>query len=227
MIIFLDTETTGLEDTDKIISIALVILDGDDSKEIYELVNEGKKIPALASSINHITNEMIKNKPKLLDSEAYAFLQKNNSKSTTIIGHNVKFDLAKLAKSGFRFLGDVIDTLRVTKHLIHECEMFSLQYLRYELKLYKNEKEEIKPHHALSDALVVKELYNYLQDISSMAEMLDLSTKNVLMQKLEFGKYSGKYIEEICMTDRGYLEWMLLNILDLDEDLRYSIEYYL
>jgi len=227
MIIFLDTETTGLEDTDKIVSIALVVLDGDNSNEIYELINEGKKVPPLASSINHITNEMIKDKKKLVDSEAFKFLQKNNSKSTTIIGHNVKFDLEKLSKSGFKFLGDVIDTLRVTKHLIPECEIFSLQYLRYELKLYKNEKIDIKSHHALSDTLVVKELYDYLLDISSMALMLDLSTKNVLMQKLEFGKYSGKYIEEICMTDRGYLEWMLLNILDLDEDLRYSIEYYL
>ena len=45
------------------------------------------------------------------------------------------------------------------------------------------------------------------------------------MQKFEFGKYSGRYIEEISMCDRGYLEWMLGNIMDLDEDLRYSIEY--
>jgi len=49
----------------------------------------------------------------------------------------------------------------------------------------------------------------------------------VLIQKLDFGKYSGRYIEEITMCDRGYLEWMLSNIADLDEDLRYSIERYL
>jgi len=47
------------------------------------------------------------------------------------------------------------------------------------------------------------------------------------MQKFNFGKYEGRYIEEISICDRGYLEWMLMNILDLDEDLRYSINYYL
>ena len=29
------------------------------------------------------------------------------------------------------------------------------------------------------------------------------------------------------MCDRGYLEWMLAQIVDLDDDLRYSIDYYL
>jgi DNA polymerase-3 subunit epsilon/exodeoxyribonuclease X len=77
------------------------------------------------------------------------------------------------------------------------------------------------------DATVVKLLYNYLLEISSLESMIELSFKNVLMQKLDFGKYSGRYIEEICMNDRAYLEWMLHNIKDLDEDLRYSINYYL
>ncbi|MCK4875125.1 MAG: 3'-5' exonuclease, partial [Sulfurimonas sp.] len=70
-------------------------------------------------------------------------------------------------------------------------------------------------------------LYKYLLEIKSHDELVELSFKNVLIQKFEFGKYSGRYIEEISMLDRGYLEWMLGNIIDLDEDLRYSVEYYL
>ena len=223
MLIFLDLETTGLDSNDKICSIAIVT----NENNFYDLVNEGKKIPPLASSINHITNEMIKEKASLKDSETFKFLEKNNTEETIIIGHNVKFDLQKLAEIGFSFNGKVIDTLRVTKHLIPECEFFSLQFLRYGLKLYRNEELNIVPHHALSDALVVKQLYNYLEDIASRDEMHELSFKKVLMSKFSFGKYSGKYIEEISMSDRGYLEWMLKNIMDIDEDLRYSIEYYL
>ena len=68
MLIFLDTETTGLELEDKICSIALVIVDDTTKVTMYDLVNEGKKIPPKASSINHITNEMIKGKVKLLES---------------------------------------------------------------------------------------------------------------------------------------------------------------
>ena len=223
MLMFLDVETTGLESSDKICSIAIV----SEEAKYYDLVNEGKKIPPMASSINHITNEMLKGKPSLKDSETFKFLQQNNTQDAVMVGHNIKFDLQKLKEIGFIFNGRVIDTLRVTKHLIPECEFFSLQFLRYELRLYKNEEESIIPHHALSDSLVVKQLFTYLKDMASVDEMCELSFKKVLMTKFSFGKYAGNYIEEIAMNDRGYLEWMLNNVVDLDEDLRYSIEYYL
>jgi DNA polymerase-3 subunit epsilon/exodeoxyribonuclease X len=102
-----------------------------------------------------------------------------------------------------------------------------LQVLRYELKLYKKEDKDIVSHHALGDAKIVKLLYEYLLEMVSLEEMQSLSFKKVLLQKLEFGKYAGRYIEEIVSQERGYLEWMLHNIVDLDEDLRYSISYYL
>ncbi len=223
MLIFLDTQTTGLEKTDKICSIAVITGD----KEFYELVNEGKKIPPLASSIHHITNEMIKDKTPLKDSEVFKFLEENNNEETTIVGHNIKFDLEKLSEIGFYFKGKIIDTLRVTKHLIQECELFSLQFLRYELRLYKNEPLGIVAHNALGNTLLVRELFNYLLDITTLEDMYNLSFEKVLLEKFSFGKYAGRYIEEISMQDRGYLEWMLRDISDLDEDLRYSIKYYL
>jgi len=236
MLIFLDIETTGLEEEEKIVSLALIALEDGSCYAKYDLVNEGKKIPAKASSIHHITNEMIRGKPKLKESETYKFLQAQNLPTTTLIAHNIKFDLKMLLACGFEFCGEIIDMLRVTKHLIPECENFSLQFLRYELKLYRDEEREalacsmeseIRSHNALSDALVDKLLYNYLLEIASKDEMCELSFKKVLMQKFNFGKYEGRYIEEISICDRGYLEWMLMNILDLDEDLRYSINYYL
>jgi len=223
MLIFLDTQTTGLEKTDKICSIAVITGD----KEFYELVNEGKKIPPLASSIHHITNEMIKDKTPLKDSEVFKFLEENNNEETTIVGHNIKFDLEKLSEIGFYFKGKIIDTLKVTKHLIQECELFSLQFLRYELRLYKNEPLGIVAHNALGNTLLVRELFNYLLDITTLEDMYNLSFEKVLLEKFSFGKYAGRYIEEISMQDRGYLEWMLRDISDLDEDLRYSIKYYL
>ncbi|MBN2782532.1 MAG: 3'-5' exonuclease [Campylobacterales bacterium] len=224
MLIFLDLETTGLECNDKICSICAF---SDLDQIHYDLVNEGKKIPPIASSINHITNEMIKEKPPLKNSETFKFLQDNNFADAILIAHNTKFDLEKLASCGFIWQGKIIDTMRVSKHLMPKCESFSLQFLRYELKLYKYEKFEITPHHAKSDAIVVSMLYDYLLDLASLQEMCELSHKNVLLQKFTFGKYSGRYIEEISMNDRGYLEWMLNGIKDLDEDLRYSVNYYL
>ena len=236
MLIFIDIETTGLESDDKICSIAIIVLEGESSFYKYELLNEGKKIPPQASSIHHITNEMIKNRAAFKDSEIYQFLKNNNNQNSTLIAHNVKFDLEKLTASGLLWRGDVIDTLRVTRHLIPECEFFSLQVLRYELKLYQSEESEklkygikdaLFAHNALSDTLVVKLLYSYLLELSSEEKMKELSFKNVLIQKFDFGKHKGKYIEEVAMSDRGYLDWMLNSALDLDEDLRYSVQHYL
>ncbi|WP_455756712.1 3'-5' exonuclease [Sulfurimonas sp.] len=227
MLIFLDVETTGLEDNDKICSVGLIAVDGDEVISMYELVNEGKKVSSKASSVNHITNEMIKGKAKFTDTKVFEFLQKHNNLNTTMVGHNINFDVSKLLACGFDYKGAIIDTLRVAKHLIKECDGYSLQYLRYELKLYQKESNEITPHNALSDAFVVKSLYEYLLDSATYEKMCELTFENVLIEKFKYGKYANRYIEEISTYDRGYLEWMLSSTTDLDEDLRYSIDYYL
>ncbi|WP_297443519.1 exonuclease domain-containing protein [Sulfurimonas sp.] len=231
MLIFIDVETTGLEESDRLCSVALL----DKERARYELLNEGKKIPSIASSIHHITNEMIQDKAAFEASEIYKYLNECNKEENTLVAHNASFDLKMLASSGFVWQGDVIDTLKVTKHLISECELFSLQFLRYDLKLYKEEdrllqkygiKDALCSHNALADVVVTKLLFEYLLDISYVDSMKELSFKPVLLQKLTFGKYLGHYIEDIANSDRGYLMW-LLSLSELDEDLRYSIEYYI
>lgn len=228
-------ERTGLEMEDRICSIAVLYTDDNVLKFQYDLINDGKKMTVKASSINHITNEMIKNKPILTNSESYKLLELYNNVDTTLIGHNIQYDLLKLSEYGFHFKGSIIDTLRVSKHLIKECESYSLQFLRYELKLYQYEKEKLKvlgleapflAHDALHDSLMVNLLYTELLKMSSYEEMCTLSFEKVLLEKFEFGKYKGRYIEEIVFNDRAYIEWMLSNI-DLDDDLRYSIFYYI
>jgi DNA polymerase-3 subunit epsilon/exodeoxyribonuclease X len=236
MLIFLDLETTGLEYEDAMCAIACVYQDDNEGKYFYELLNEGRKIPPKASSIHHITNEMIQESPSFLESEVYRFLNSHNHTENTLVGHNIKFDLEKLSNAGFDWQGEVIDTLRVTKHLIPECELFSLQVLRYELQLYKEEKQLQKrygikdalvAHHALSDAFVVELLYKHLLDYAPYTQQLELSKQNVLQEKFSFGKYEGRYIEEICLNDRGYVEWMVHTLKDLDEDMKYTLRYYL
>lgn len=236
MLIFLDLETTGLESSDKICSIAVICKDENQTLFEYELVNDGKKISPKASSINHITNDMIKDKRPFKESKIFAILEKYNDKNTILVTHNVKFDLKMLSSSGLQWHGKFIDTLRCTKHLIPECETFSLQFLRYELKLYKKESneawnsfglKEVIAHSAVGDVVVLKLLYEYLLELSTKERLLELSLQNVLIEKFEFGKYSGRYIEEISMYDRGYLEWMQKNITDMDDDLIYTINRYL
>ena len=231
MLIFLDVETTGTTLEDKICSIALL----DEESYVYELINEGKKIPPLASSIHHITNEMIHDAPKLEDSEAWGFLRKHNATQNTLVGHNISFELDMLGAKGFVWQGSIVDTMRVCKHLLSKSDSFALQVLRYELKLYKQEsallqkygiKDALIAHSALGDVLVTELLFQTLSELASLDEMVSLSSKRALLSKFSFGKYKDRYIEEIAMHDRAYLEWMC-RLEDLDEDLRYSLEYYL
>jgi len=230
MLIYIDLETSGLESDDVICSVAVLHKD----KGLYALVNEGKKISPSASAVHHITNEMIASEKSFVQSSVCAFLEQYNKAENTLIMHNTKLYLQKLISAGFVWQGDVIDTCKVTKHLIPECELFSLDVLYYELKLYKKEdslkkafgiKDALCSKKALYDVLMVQLLFDYLLDYATVDVMKELTCKNVLLQKFLFGKYEGKYIEEIVLNDRAYVEWML-HLSDLDEDLKYSLEYY-
>jgi len=237
MLSFVDIETTGTEPKDKICSIACLIEEGERKELRYDLVNEGKKIPPIASSINNITNEMIASKPPLKKSQTYQALLEAIGNDTILIAHNLPFELQMLEAAGVQTDSQGIDTLRVCRHLIPDLESYALNFLRYEMKLYKKEAALAKelgleekcfaPHNAQSDVIITKLLYEELLELASQEEMIELSYKPVLLQKFEFGKYAGRYIEEIAMVDRGYLEWMLRTLEDLGEDMRYTLQYYL
>ena len=70
MLIYIDVETTGLEENDRICSIGLIVFN--EKIEIYkELIKPPKKMRPEASAINHITNEMLKEKKSFMTLEHY------------------------------------------------------------------------------------------------------------------------------------------------------------
>lgn len=235
MFCYLDVETTGLEKKDRICSIGLIVVDGETTQTFYSLVNPGKKVPPEAMALHHLTNEMLKEAPEFDTTEAAGKLSGLNATETILVGHNLTFDLAMLAKEGVTWQGGMIDTLKCVKHLLGgEIDHFSLQFLRYELRLYREEAAlaerhgiTLSAHHALSDAMHTLLLHRYLEEMADTERLMSLTTEQALIHKLTFGKFGGKYIEDVARRDPGYLEWMLRSLPDLDEDLRYSIEYYL
>ncbi|RLA71532.1 MAG: 3'-5' exonuclease [Epsilonproteobacteria bacterium] len=234
MLIYLDLETTGLEKNDRLCSVGCIAVDGDTTQTFSELIKPPKKIRPEASAIHHISNEMVKEASLFKKSDIAQWLQEHNNVDNILICHNIDFDLKMLEKEGFVWQGGMIDTLKCTKHLIQEIDRFALQYLRYELRLYKTEDEAaekmgitLQAHTALSDAFHVMALHHYLSDIADDDVLQELTQECALVTKFNFGKYSGRYIEEIARHDSGYLEWMLENMFDMDSDLRYSVKYYL
>jgi DNA polymerase-3 subunit epsilon/exodeoxyribonuclease X len=232
--VFLDLETTGLEEKDRICELALIFEENEKNIVSTALCKGPQKISKEAMSLHHITNEMIVDAQTCQQSDTYKLLQECNTEDNVLIAHNVDFDLRMLEKEGFDFNMKKVDTLRCVKALIPECEKFNLQFLRYELDLYKEETElanelgiKLSAHRALSDSLHLMLLWKTLLQYATVSQLIEISAKPVLLDKLPFGKYGGRYIEEIVDLDMGYLYWMLENIDDMDEDLKYSIRYHM
>ena len=233
MLLYLDVETTGLEARDRICALGLMTVDDHGVVETFgTLVKPRLKVSTEAMAIHHLTNEMLKEAPSIEVSEIWDVLQKYNSVDHVLVAHNVNFELEMLAKDGLLWKGGLIDTMKCSKHLIDEIDRFSLQYLRYELGLYRSEQEEaekvgvaLMAHTALSDAFHTKMLHLYLNEMADDEHLMELSMTPVLIKKLNFGKYKGHYLEEVAMQDAGYLQW--LSKQEIDEDLTHSINIYL
>lgn len=237
--VLLDTETTGAGDSDRIIQLGYMVLDGKSVDVYNDLCSAEVPIGYGAMEVHGITPDMIEGKPVCTQTNAFQTLQELNTPDNVLIIHNAPFDLGMLAKEDFISRMRLIDTLRCARHLFEDEEAHRLQYFRYRLGLYKIEQAEadalgieVKAHDAIGDVLVLKlfltELRKRLQErfegVNPIDKMVELTQTPVFYTRpLKFGKYKGKTLTEIAEADRGYLTWMLGNMDSLDEDMRYSI----
>ncbi|MDD5405886.1 MAG: exonuclease domain-containing protein [Sulfurovaceae bacterium] len=240
--ILFDTETTGNGIDDRIIQIGGIVVHDKNNMEIFdELCSTNIPISIEAMAVHHITPEQLIGKPPFIKSNFLNTLQKYNEPGNFLIAHNINFDLDMLKREGFENKYTLIDTLRCAKHLLSKQNSHALQYLRYSLGLYKNEEEEsskigisIKAHDAIGDVLVMKLLLSNLVEqtkiqfgnVDIMSTLAKLTTTPVLLSIFKFGKYKDRAIEDIAREDLKYIEWMRKN-LELDEDMRYTLDYYL
>jgi DNA polymerase-3 subunit epsilon/exodeoxyribonuclease X len=58
-------------------------------------------------------------------------------------------------------------------------------------------------------------------------KLIELTNTPILYQKIPFGKYKNQDFESVAKSDSQYLKWMLNSMENLDEDIRYTINYYL
>lgn len=234
-IILLDTETTGIDETAKLVQLAYKNLNTGD------IVNEYFKPPIPISfgsmAVHHITNEQVADKPSFDGSDIQSVLAKLLTKNI-MVAHNALFDMMILVNEGLS-IGKYIDTLRVAKHVL-TSEQYSMQYLRYSLGLKVT---EVVAHDALGDIIVLEALFIYLKDIvkdkfklSSDDEiynkMMELTQTPVVLDTIQFGKYKGKSFGEIFVIDRRYLEWLYgsetqKSEIEQNEDLVHTLKEYL
>ena len=236
-IIILDTETLGRKkEEDRICELALLVHTEDSGWEAFsDLASNEAAITSSAMAVHHITHEMVEDALPLKRTPSFKMLEKLNRPENTLVIQNAPFDLSVLANHDFVWQGMVVDTLVCSKHLL-ATQRHALQYLRYELGLYRHEKPiadalgvKIEAHRALGDVIVTKLLLNHLLEHvqDNLDALVELSNQPALLKSIGFGKYRGKSFESVVSTDKDYFIWCLENFQKLSKEARTTIEYWL
>lgn len=124
--IALDFETTGLSpQTDRIVEIGAVRFEhGEPVARLSMLINPGFHMPPSASAVNHITDAMLRGKPKEREAtqDIVRFLGESLEGKTLLVAHNAQFDISflseLLSRQGLDATIRYADTLSMSRHLL-------------------------------------------------------------------------------------------------------------
>lgn len=151
-----DLETTGLDpENDQIVEIGAVRVAGGvlTNQTFQQLVNPGIKMPAEASEVNHITDDMLKGQPRTKPTLA-DFLDFVDG--DVLVAHNGGFDAAFLDNACIKYGYDApkkyFDTMRLSVYWKR------LKNRKLETFLKAAEIENDEAHRALSDAIATAKL---------------------------------------------------------------------
>lgn len=225
-LIFFDLETTGTNPTrDRIVEISLIKVFPDGrEEERTRRINPGIPIPPEATSVHHITDEMVANEPRF---EQIAESLNDVFEDCDIAGYNSnKFDVPVLmeefARAGIKFETS-------NRHFVDVQNIFFAMEPRTLVAAYKFYcgKTLEDAHSANADTRATYEVlksqldrYESLQnDIESLASFsrtkhLDLAgriTRNEQGEPIfNFGKYKGVTVKSIITDkDPGYYNWIM------------------
>lgn len=162
--VLLDIETTGFKPSESEITeiAAYKVKDKKVVDTFSSLVGINNPIPPNIVEITHITDDMVKDQPKIdvVLKDFKEFLGDN-----IIIGHNVTFDIDFLTHYSYQCFGeyilnDYVDTLRIARKLLPNLSHHKLETLS---KYYELDVEG--EHRALKDVDLTYTIYNKLKEL--------------------------------------------------------------
>jgi DNA polymerase-3 subunit epsilon len=224
-IAFIDLETTGVNiSTDRIVEIAIVRIAVDGTKSVKrKLVNPLMPIPAGASDVHGITDEMVKDAPsfKQVANEIKQFME-----NCDLGGYNSnRFDIPMLIeeflRAGIEFTTDERKLVDVQK-VFHMMEQRTLSAA---YKFYCNKVLE-GAHGAEVDATATWEVLeaqierypqigNSVEQIVKFTgedDIVDFARRFIKENGIEifnFGKHKGKPVTQVLKEEPQYYDWMM------------------
>jgi len=247
-IIILDTETTDAEAKPWMIQLWYIVCDlsFNEIKRENLFFKAKKEITYWSMAIHHITYEILWKKilEDWRDEEVKKDIARNDFKDAYLIAHNSPFDKNVLDCNGVETDVDAwIDTYNIS-YSVYQDEDFkhNLQFLRYALKCTFS--EEIDPHDALSDVIVLLEVFKkifeeYVKDAwiefidrhsDIFDEMVEQTKGWIILRTWAFGKYEWQSFADTFKTDASYFTWMYnskMTSWDTEDAVFNTISHYL
>ncbi|MFN8243052.1 MAG: 3'-5' exonuclease [Ferruginibacter sp.] len=225
-IAFIDLETTGVNlSSDRIVEIAIVKLMPDGSRQNKrKILNPQIPIPAVASDIHGITDEMVANAPtfKQVANEIKMFIE-----NCDLGGYNSnRFDIPMLMEEFLRSGLDVDLSARKMIDVQHIFYTMEPRTLSAAYKFFCN-KELVDAHSAEADIeatidVFMAQLDRYAQLGNSVDSILGVIGEEKIIdyarrfgyddkgvEIFNFGKHKGKAVADVLKAEPQYYDWMM------------------
>ena len=225
-IVFFDLETTGVDIThDRIVEISIIKVMPDGQEiERSRRVNPGIPIPAEATAIHGITNEMVANEPSF---KQLAKSLANELTGCDLAGFNSnRFDIPMLDQE-FQRAGVKFDFSKArfvdVQTIFHKKEPRTLSaayrfYCKEELEGAHNAANDTRATLEVLKAQLdhYDDLPNDIEELSKFSQQgrsVDFMSRLVYNDKnqevINFGKYKGRLAEDVLRRDPSYYDWIL------------------
>lgn len=222
--IILDTETHTLNGLPIEIAYASIEIENGklslDKKKIYDqLYQVGQPISFAAMAVHHILESDLADQPFYKEF-------KLPSETTYIIGHNVDYDIAAIARCGVDTSKlKPICTLALARHVWEDAEAHNISALIYLIsKGSEKAREMLKgAHRADADIILTANILMHIihqLNIENIEQLYIASEQARIPKSITFGKHKGTSIQDL---PADYIQWLLRQD-DLDPYLRKALE---